>query len=101
MFTKSKIGLCVAVMLGAASVAHAEGATKDYGGVIVRPSPNVDSNAPAASSKHASGSYAQGHVNVRRSPNVDPNASGESSGPARPESPFEKTWMDFQSHDDQ
>jgi hypothetical protein len=101
MLTKSKIGLCLAIVLGAASVAHAEGATKDYGGVIVRPSPVGDPNPPAALSKHARGSYAQAHSNVRPSPNVDPNAANESTGPARPETRFEKTWMDFQSHDDQ
>jgi hypothetical protein len=102
MFTKSKIALSFAVVLGAASVAHAEGAVKDYGGVVVRPSPNVDPNPPAALSKHARaarGAYAQ--VHVRPSPNVDPYASSESTGPVRTATSFERTWFDFQSHDDQ
>jgi hypothetical protein len=49
MFTKSKMALSLAVVLGASvplasaisSAAHAQGETKDLGGVIVRPSPNV------------------------------------------------------------
>jgi hypothetical protein len=101
MFTKSKIALSLAVVLGAASAAHADG-VKEYGGIVVRPSPNVDSNPPAAlSTKHARGSYASAQVHVRPSPNVDPNASSEPTGSVRAPSSFEKTWFDFQNHDDQ
>jgi hypothetical protein len=90
MFTKSKIALSVAVVLGTASMAYAHQGVKSYDGVVVRPSPNVDPNPPAAS-------YAQAHV--RPSSNLDANPSTEPAGPARPLSSFERDWFDFQNHE--
>ena len=97
MFRQSKISLAFAVVLGAsaplvsaisaASVAHAAGGVYDLGGVVVRPSPNVDRNPRGArTSGRPAASYAQAPVNngggatydlggvvVRPSPNVNRN----------------------------
>jgi hypothetical protein len=97
MFTKSKIALSVAVVLGTASMAYAHQGVKSYDGVVVRPSPNVDPNPPAALSGHVRGSYAQAHV--RPSPNLDANPSTEPAGPVQPLSSFERDWFDFQNHE--
>jgi hypothetical protein len=88
MFTKSKMALSLAVVLGASvplapaisSAAHAQGETKDLGGVIVRPSPNVGPenservrpSAPAASTGGGE-TKDLGGVIVRPSPNVGPD----------------------------
>jgi hypothetical protein len=96
MFTKSKMALSLAVVLGASvplasaisSAAHAQGATKDLGGVIVRPSPNVSpepervrpSAPPATTGQGETKDY--GGVIVRPSPNVSPEPErGRSSAP--------------------
>jgi hypothetical protein len=86
MFAKSKMALSLAVVLGAcvplasviSSAAHAQGETKDLGGVIVRPSPNVAPepervrpSAPAVSIG-AGETKDYGGVIVRPSPNVSP-----------------------------
>jgi hypothetical protein len=69
MFTKSKIALSLAGVLGTASMAYADQGVKSYDGVVVRPSPNVDAN-----------------------PSTEP------AGPMRPLSSFERNWFDNQNH---
>jgi hypothetical protein len=103
MFTKSRVALTFAVALGVSAPlasAMADGAVKDLGGVVVRPSPNVSQNSPAASSQNARGSYAQAHLQVRPSPNVDARSWAQATG-TRQATPFEKNWFDYQSRDDQ
>jgi hypothetical protein len=91
MFTKSKMAWSLAVVLGASvplasaisSAAHAQGETKDLGGVIVRPSPNVAPTPPAdlervrpsapAASTGGGETRDLGGVIVRPSPNVSPD----------------------------
>jgi hypothetical protein len=85
MLAKSKMALSLAVVLGASvplasaisSAAHAQGATKDLGGVIVRPSPNVapepERVRPSAPVTSGAGETKDvGGVIVRQSPNVAP-----------------------------
>jgi hypothetical protein len=98
MLTKTKIALAAVLMLGAGSAVHAQ-QNKIYPGIIVRPSPNVDWNAPSASSGNARDSYAQAYV--RPSPNVDRNPATKPTGAVRPLTPFERNWFDYQNHDDQ
>jgi hypothetical protein len=106
MFTKSKVALAFAVALGVSAPlasAMADGAVKDLGGVVVRPSPNVTQNSPAANSQNARGSYAQAHLQVRPSPNVpdvDARSRAQATDTRQPTS-FEKNWFEYQSHDDQ
>jgi hypothetical protein len=90
MFTKSKMAWTLAVVLGASvplasaisSAALAQGETKDLGGVIVRPSPNVPTTPanservrPSAPAASAGGGETKdlGGVVVRPSPNVSPD----------------------------
>jgi hypothetical protein len=94
MFTRSKMAWSLAVVLGASvplasaisSAAHAQGETKDLGGVIVRPSnsggsdvPTPPANAervrPSAPAASTGGGETKdfGGVIVRPSPNVGPD----------------------------
>jgi hypothetical protein len=77
MPANTKIALAAALMLGATFAAHAQQKVvkSDYG------------------SKHARGSYAQAPVR--------PSAEREPTGVGRPLTVFERTWFDYQSHDDQ
>jgi hypothetical protein len=78
MLANTKIALATALILGAASAAHAQkNVVKSYDGL----------------SGQARGSYAQSPT--RPSHDADPSASTGAM------SRFERTWFDYQSHDDQ
>jgi hypothetical protein len=87
MFTNTKVAFAAALILGTASAAHAQqNAVKSYDRIVVQPSNGGHPNPSGALSGHARGSYAQ-------------TLSTEPTGAARPLTPFERNWFDYQNHE--